>query len=322
LFLAVVTVAVALAAILLLRPQLLHWAPSASPASIEKPGHLFTDCARTPHRCGFPDATDTGVPAKTILKRVPGQVSSGLGWHYDPRGFVAVDGTGAVLSGLSLACGVSVTASRVTIRNVKIVAGGQGSMGIALRHTKDVTIEDSTIAGLNAGSGRLMVGIKDVYGDATGTRILRDDISLASTGVQIYQGLIQGDYIHQPGMLSSDHVNGVTTNGDTRPLVIRNNTIFDSFSQTDAIGLFQDFGVVANVTIDDNLLAGGGYAIYGGEGGKGQPSHIVVTGNRISSKFFRHGGYWGPAVDFDDHAPGDVWSGNVWDNTGRPVATP
>jgi hypothetical protein len=123
-------------------------------------------------------------------------------------------------------------------------------------------------------------------------------------------------------MVSTDHVNGITTNGDGQPLTIQNNTILNKFGQTDAIGLFQDFGVVANVTIDDNLLAGGGYAIYGGEGGKGQPSHIVVTGNRISSKFFRHGGYWGPAVDFDDHAPGDVWSGNVWDNTGRPVATP
>jgi hypothetical protein len=47
-----------------------------------------------------------------------------------------------------------------------------------------------------------------------------------------------------------------------------------------------------------------------------------VTGNRISTRFFKYGGYWGPAVDFNDRAPGDVWSGNVWDNTGRPVPVP
>ena len=327
LFLAVVTIAVILAAqkIPLLRPQLLHWGwPSGSPQGIHQVsrGSRSLTARRTPHRCGFPDATDTGVPAKTILKRVPGQVSSGPGWHYDPRGFVDVNGTGAVLSGLSLACGVSVTASRVTIRDVKIVTSGQSAMGVALRHVHDVTIEHSTIAGTNTGSGRLMVGVKDVYGDATGTRILANNIFQGSTGVQIYQGRIQGNYIHHLGMIPGDHVNGVTTNGDTRPLAIRHNTIFVSYAQTDAIGLFQDFGVVANVTIDDNLLAGGGYALYGGEGSKGRPSHIVVTGNRISTKFFRRGGYWGPAVDFAARAPGDAWSGNVWDSTGRPVPAP
>ena len=305
-----------------LRPGILADAPSPRTVSLDQPGRPVTGCARSPHRCGFPDATNTGVPAGVTLRKVPGQVSRGPGWYYDHRGFVAVVGTGAVLSGLSIPCGVSVTASHVTIRDVKIITGGQSAMGVALRHVRDVTIEHSTIAGTSTGSGRLMVGVKDVYGDASGTRVIDDDIFQASTGVQIYQGLIQGTYIHHLGMISGDHVNGVTTNGDTQPLVIRHNTIFDSFAQTDAIGLFQDFGVVANVTIDDNLLAGGGYSIYGGEGGKGRPSHIVVTGNRISTKFFPRGGYWGPAVDFDARAPGDTWSGNVWDSTGRPVPAP
>jgi hypothetical protein len=301
-------------------PELMQHEPSPRAASMDQRPLRY--CARSPHQCGFPDATNTGIPAGTTLRKVPGQVSRGRGWYYDHRGFVAVVGTGAVLSDLSIPCGVSVTASNVTIKDVKIVTGGQSAMGIALRHVQDVTIEHSTIAGTNTGSGRLMVGVKDVYGDARGTRILDNNISRSSTGVQIYQGLIQGNYIHHLGMISSDHVNGVTTNGNTRPLAIRHNTIFDSFAQTDAIGLFQDFGVVANVIIDDNLLGGGGYSIYGGMGGKGQPSHIVVRGNRISTRFFRHGGYWGPAIDFNDRAPGDVWSGNVWDNTGRPVAAP
>ena len=318
----VALVAAVLLIALFFRPGLLADPPSPQAVSLDQPGRPVTGCARSPHRCGFPGGTNTGVPAGITLRKVPGQVSRGPGWYYDHRGFVAVVGTGAVLSGLSIPCGVSVTASHVTIRDVKIVTSGQSAMGVALRHVHDVTIEHSTIAGTNTGSGRLMVGVKDVYGDATGTRILANNIFQASTGVQIYQGRIQGNYIHHLGMIPGDHVNGVTTNGDTQPLVIRHNTIFDSFAQTDAIGLFQDFGVVANVTIDDNLLAGGGYSIYGGEGSKGRPSHIVVTGNRISTKFFRHGGYWGPAVDFAARAPGDAWSGNVWDSTGRPVPAP
>ena len=280
------------------------------------------NCAAVPHQCGFPDSTNAGVPAGLRLRRVPGQISRGPGWHYDPRGFVVVSRPGAVLRDLYLPCTLSVTAAHVTIRDVRVVASGQNSIGIALENSDDVTVEDSTIEGTNTHSGRLMDGIKDVYGNVTGTRILNNNISRASTGVQIYQGLIQGNYIHRLGMVSTDHVNGLTTNGDTRPLAIRHNTIFVSYGQTDAIGLFQDFGVVANVTIDDNLLAGGGYTIYGGQGSKGQPSRIVITNNRISTRFFRLGGQWGPAAYFSTGAAGDVWAGNVWDGTGRRIPPP
>ena len=256
------------------------------------------------------------------LKKVPGQVSSGPGWYYNHLGFVVVDKPGAVLSGLYIPWIVNVTASHVTIKDVKVVATGQNAVGIGIENADDVTIEDSTISGINTGSGRLMDGIKDVYGDATGSRVLNNNIFQTCTGVQVYQGIIQGNYIHRLGRAFTDHVNGLTTNGDTHRLLIRHNTIFNPYGQTDAIGLFQDFGVVANVTIEDNLLAGGGYSIYGGEGSKGQASNIVIIQNRISTKFFRLGGQWGPVAYFNPHARGDAWSGNIWDDTGRPIPAP
>jgi hypothetical protein len=318
---AVVGLAVLTTAVFLVRSQMAHHVAFRGWPSAYQPARA-KDCAAAPHRCGFPDSTNTGVPARLRLRRVPGQISSGPGWHYDPRGFVVVSRPGAVLRDLYIPCTLSVTAPHVTVRDVRVVASGQNSIGVALENSDDVTVEDSTIEGSNPGSGRLMDGIKDVYGNVTGSRILNNNILQASTGIQIYQGLIQGNYIHHLGMVPTDHVNGLTTNGDTRPLVIRHNTIFDSYGQTDAIGLFQDFGVVANVTIDDNLLAGGGYTIYGGQGSKGQPSHIVITKNRISTRFFRLGGRWGPAAYFSARATGDVWAGNVWDGTGRRIPAP
>ena len=288
--------------------------PSAGPG-----GRLVRACADVPHRCGFPDATNTGVPPGTRLTKVPGQMVSGPGWTYDPHGAVVVNRAGVVLSGLDIQGQVSVTASHVTIRDVRVVTSGPDSMGISLRRANDVTIEHSTISGTNTGDGRLMVGVKDVYGDAAGTRVLDDNISRVSTGVQVYQGLIQGNYIHDLGRIPGDHINGVTTNGDTRPLMIQHNTIFNRFNQTDAIGLFQDFGVVANVTIDDNLLAGGGYTVYAGAGSKGIPANIRIIHNRISSKFFGQGGHWGPLAYFGAVGPGNVWSGNVWDSTGQLI---
>jgi hypothetical protein len=270
----------------------------------------------------YPNASTAGVPAGTQLTAVPGQATSGPGWSWKSAGYVQVTGDGAVLSNLSVAGNINVAASNVTIKDVKVVNSGADSMGISLRHTSNVTIENSTIAGSDASSGRLMVGVKDVYGDDTGTQVLDDNIYQTGTGVQIYQGLIQGNYIHDLGFIAGDHVNGVTTNGGTSQLTIEHNTILNPYNQTDAVGLFEDFGVVANVTIDNNLLGGGGYSIYGGNGSMGTPYNIKVTNNRFSTTVWPNGGLYGPVAYFNSSASGDVWSGNVWDSTGQTIPAP
>ena len=72
---------------------------------------------------------------------------------------------------------IDVAASNVTIRNTRIIATGE-RLGLALRHTANVTIQDSEIYSPDGDrSHRLMVGIKDIYGDSTGLQVLRNDIS-------------------------------------------------------------------------------------------------------------------------------------------------
>jgi hypothetical protein len=283
--------------------------------------HTATHCAAHPSACGFPDATNTGVPAGTHLKRVPSQVSSGKGWHYDPRGFVKVNGNGAVLSGLKITSNVTVTAANVTIKNSQISYRGESSMAISLRHARNVTIKHDTIRGANQGSGRLMVGVKDIYSDSTHTRVLNNDIYYAGTGVQLDQGLIQGNYIHAMGYIAGDHLNGTTSNSGTSQLTIAHNTILNHNTQTDAVSFFQDFGPQGNRVIDNNLLAGGGYTIYGG-GKAGRPAtNIRITNNVISTTYYPKGGRYGPVAYFSS-GNGNVWSGNTWDNTGQTIPSP
>ena len=117
-------------------------------------------------------------------------------------------------------------------------------------------------------------------------------------------------------------MNGVTSNGGSGQLDIVRNTILNSVSQTDAIGLFQDFGVEANRRIDSNLLAGGGYTLYAGSGTRGKSQNIVVTNNRFSSVYFQRSGYYGPAAAFDRDGGGNVWLRNFWDTNGSAVGTP
>jgi hypothetical protein len=288
------------------------------------PVHAPGGCAAVPHACGFPDATSTGVPRSLPLRRVPGQVSSGPGWRYDPRGWVQVYGNGAVLKGLRISCDVNVAAANVTITDDQIMVTGD-SFGVSLRHAHDATIEYSDIYSPHAGRGRLMVAVKDIFGNSTGTRVIGDNIWHAATGVQLESGLVADSYIHAPGYQPGDHVNGITSNGGRKgTLVIKHNTILIDHNQTDAIGLFEDFGIQANRDIVDNLLGGGGYTIYGGQKSGGLPTHnIHISGNQITRIFYPGGGYYGQITAFNPGGPGNTWSENVWsgDAAGRAAGT-
>ncbi|MEP6797342.1 MAG: hypothetical protein ABI890_04300, partial [Lapillicoccus sp.] len=232
---------------------------------------------------------------------------------------VVIDGAGTVFENKLTTSDVNVQADNVTIRNVRNTASGESLGGFALRHANNTLIEDVTIAPA-ASDPRLLVGIKDIYGDASETVIRRANLSGMSTGVQLDCGLLEDSYIHDLRMQSGDHVNGTTSNGGTSLLTIRHNTVFNSFSQTDAVSLFQDFGPQANRVIDNNLLAGGGYTIYAGAnvGKEGTATQIRVTNNRIARIFAPMGGTFGSVTAY---APGNgnELVGNIWDETGLPI---
>jgi hypothetical protein len=282
----------------------------------------LTNCAATPSSCGYPDATNTGVPAGTTLTSVPAQVSTGTGWHYNAAdGDVIVTGNGTTLSGLYIPYELLIEASNVTVKDVQVAASG--NFGIALAHTTGVTIENSTISGQDLTTGRVGSAIDDVYGDSTGMVINDNDISAFKTGIQISTGMVDGNYIHDPGYISGDHTNGFYVNGGTQPLTIEDNTIFDGLNQTDAINL--DDGTsgvpVANKTIENNFLAGGAYTIYGGTALSATTSNIVITGNRFGQLYYPGSGQYGPVAYFAPTGTGNVWSGNLWDTTGQTVAS-
>lgn len=281
-------------------------------------------CAWSPHVCGYPDATNTGPRPDVKLRNVPGDIRSGKGWHYDDRGFIAVTQDGAVVSGIESTHGLDITADNVTVRDSRFVVDGE-SFGIALRHTAGTTIRRVRISAPTAwGPQRLMVGIKDVYGDAKGTRISGSNISRTATGIQMDGGVIRDNYVHDLGFTGDDHVNGTTSNGSSgERLVLAHNTILNPHGQTDAISLFQDFGPQRNRRIIDNLLAGGGYSLYAGAnpGMESTATDIVIEGNRFSRILFDRGGSYGPVAAYST-ASGNAWSDNVWDESGATVHHP
>jgi hypothetical protein len=306
-----------------------------APTKVPVPGPKPTatkNCAKNPSSCGFPDGTNTGVPAGTKLTAVPGQATKGSGWHWDSRGWLVVDGKGAVLDHVSVTSGIVVIASNVTIKRSRVAVNTTGqtgndhsSAGIKVNNgAANTTITDTEIFGSGKGKQRLEAGIQCQY-DVFTCKVHKVDIWNIATGVQLNGGLVQDSFIHDFGFFDwgssssgADHLNGITSNADGG-LTVKHSTILNQFGQTDAVSLFQDFGRQANNVIDGNLFAGGGYCIYGGDGGKGATANIKVTNNRISRKFFASGGRWGWIAHFTKGKNGNVLSGNRWDETNAAV---
>jgi hypothetical protein len=300
-------------------------APMAAMASTQAKSAPLTNCTAVPSSCGFPDATNTGVPNGMTLKTVPGQVSSGTGWKYNATSQeVDVTGNNAVLSGLYIPYLVNITASNVTINDDQIANAGY--FGVSLRHTTGVTVENSTISGTNATTGEVGSAICDLYGDSTGMTIENDNISYFKTAVQISTGLVTGNYIHNPGYVSGDHTNGILDVGTSQALMISHNTILDNLGQTDAVSLDATGSgqpAVANKTVKNNLLGGGSYTIYGGDSDGNAISNIVIQGNVFSQAYYAKSGQYGPAAYFSQTlGTGNTWTGNTWDTTGQAIPAP
>jgi hypothetical protein len=282
------------------------------------------------HLCGFADTTNTGVPDGTALRRVPQDVSSGTGWSW-ANGEITVTGNGAVLDGLYVPGTVTVQASNVTIKNSRLEIGGDGSSwgnwGIALRHAPGTVIENNTISGVEKlGPRRLDNAIRDIYGDSEGFRVVGNEIYWASSCMNhvVAGGLVERNYCHDMGFntqTGADHTNGLQTEGSTGTLLtLRDNTILVDRDQTDAIMLSGWESQQRNRTLDHNLLAGGGWTLYGMGGANENAVGIRATGNHFSRIFYSGAGYWGPVAYWNSSGTGNVWSGNIWDDTGSAVA--
>ncbi|MEU8266256.1 DUF4082 domain-containing protein [Sphaerisporangium sp. NPDC049002] len=267
--------------------------PTKDPTPTAKP----TQTTTPPPTGGFPGASDTGVPSGTNLKQSKS---------------ITVTKDGTVIDGMEVSGEINVEADNVTIKNTRLAAS-PGDWGIIQRQGHSgLTVVDSEIFG--NGKDRTQFAILNQGGDLTVRRV---DIHTISNGILTEQGLVEDSYLHDPKYFSGDHTDMIMcTSGPPsgKTLVIRGNTVINTLEQTGAIALFQDFGVVRNVTVEGNFLAGGGYSLYGGAGSKGTSSNIKVINNVFSRDVWAKGGYNGPVAYWDKGAPGNEWKGNVWED--------
>jgi PKD domain-containing protein len=253
------------------------------------------NCLNDPHVCGYPDATNSGVPSGTALTSHAGET---------------VTTPGAVVKDESFTGELTVDASNVTVEDDQINQGVNVAPGLT-----GVTVEHSTCAGSNIQNcvfAKSKALVKDDYFTGCG-----ECINGAVT--------LEDSYLDVSAVIPEEHYEAVYYGGGEGALVIDHNTMFSpnhDQGETAVIFASVDFGNQTTLTIDDNLLAGGNFTIYGGGSGSGGQilGPVTVRGNRFSRKYDANGGYYGVASYFNDAVT--TWSGNVWDETLAPVEGP
>jgi hypothetical protein len=287
--------------------------PSPSPSPTATP---TTGCMPVPSACGYPDWTNTGVPAGTNLTVVNGD------WH--------ITGSGTY-SGKDVTGCVYVEASNVTIRASRI----RGNCWFSVRTTgingshPGLTIEDTEIV--------LASTLEGAYGiccsEYTLTRVWIHGSPAGNAGadcVYFANNVVVRDSFCEVGILpgnppgnpnaTSAHSDGMTSDGGDN-VILLHNTIRNPNQQTSAILVSTNTSLITNTKIRNGLYAGGGYSVYCGTDSGGVDPGTEFTGNRIARDwngsapgYYPNGGYFGPTT----HCAG-LGGGNTWDESGLPL---
>jgi hypothetical protein len=239
-----------------------------------------------------------------------------------PSGLITVTVAGLVIDARDITGCISVQANNVTIKRTRVRGGFCGTNQIQIvPGYSGILIEDTEVDGMNQNAFAAGIG-------GTGFTCLRCNVHNVGQGFNTgadYPTVIQDSYVHDLYTCCGSHNEDIYV-GDSYPatLTIRHNNLQNAAGQTSAISLFADFGPIQQVRVDNNLLNGGGYTLYGGSSCPKayctQTSSIVVTNNHFGRLFYANCGQYGPVTAFDPTRPGNVWSGNVWDDTGQPIA--
>jgi hypothetical protein len=236
-------------------------------------------------------------------------------------GSITITVAGTVIDARDVNGCISVQASNVTIKRTRVRGGLCGTNQIqVMPGLSGVLIEDTEVDGLSQNPFYAGIG-----GD--GFTCLRCNVHGVGQGFNTgadHATVIQDSYVHDLYAANGSHNEDIYV-GSASPstLTIRHNTLNNPYGQTSAISLFADFGPIQHVTIDHNMLNGGGYTLYGGSSCPKayctSTSYIVVTNNHWGRLYYANSGQYGPVTAFDSSRPGNVWSGNVWDSTGQPI---
>lgn len=234
---------------------------------------------------GFPDATNTGVPAGTALTNSSGQLN------------ITVAGT--VIDARNHSGNIVVNAPNVIIKRSRIRTAS--AFNVIQNNSTNLLIEDCEIDGINSNSQGFTSG---------NVTVRRCNIHNCENGLNVGgPTVVEDSFIHDLYSGGGAHSDGAQFNQGASNITFRHNTI--QGGNTSAIIMWDEGNPQnANVLIENNKLSGGAYTLYTAR--QGPVTNVRIRNNRfvVGSAAF---GYCNGAVVGTTVTE---WSGNVNDATG------
>lgn len=236
----------------------------------------------------------------------------------DTTGDVTLSTDGQTYSNMRIDGSLTVLACNVTIHNVEVDAGiaytGNNTPDVFPIWLKEpatcgVTLDHVSVITKSAPNVYVTNAIRVAYGGPA--TITYAKIIGTQLGITIGPGSISDSYIALGPTMRGDHNEDILETGGVSGLTIKHNTFLNPNLQTSALSLFTDFGANSNFVIDSNLLAGGGYTCYCGDGVTARASDIVVTNNVFWEKYYPTVGYYGSGRAYNN-AGGGQWTNNFF----------
>ena len=263
--------------------------------------------------CGWPASANTGPD----LSQCPGhRLVANAG---SLTRTIRVTAANTVISCENIQGMLDIEAPHVTVRD-SVIESNSGKLGEAANGTADIKVEDGASAiidhvRVNGDEGvhaciwhqgtSLVVNAVNCYGSNDGIFSWADHGYSPTTGDHF---VITNSYFHDfTDKTSNGHSDGYQTEGASDGL-IKHNTYQMTASADSAIALWDSLRDSRNIDVRDNLITGGGFAIYAedyypGDGGPGDPG--AVGGYSVSDIRFINN-------VFSTYAAGCVGSFGVW----------
>lgn len=280
--------------------------------------------------------TTTPSPTTSPTPIVAGQQPSAGGWPTTATtgargsltpatGDITVSADGQLYQNTRITGTLTVTGCDVTIRNVEVDTGerysGKATPDLFAIWNKaplncTTTLDHvSVLTGTSGPTPYTTEAVRDAYGSTQ--KITASKFIGQQLGVTVGGGdTLRDSYIELGPTMRGDHNEDVLDVGTTN-LVIEHNTLLNPNGQTSALSLFTEFGSNKNILVANNLLAGGGYTCYCGDGASdnaGKPARataVSFVNNVFWQRYFPQGGQYGPGRAYNP-AGGGRWTGNVY----------
>ncbi len=240
-------------------------------------------------------------------------------------GGVVFDNDNQVYSNLKVDGNIIVRGCNDTLRNIEVDAGEPftGNLttpdlfAIWLQVPPNCPTTIDRVSIITKGAPNIYVtnGIRVANGGPVS--ITNTRISGTQIGITTGPGTLQDNYVILGPTMRGDHNEDVLEDGTTG-LTINHNVLLNPNLQTSVLSLFTENGPNSNLLIENNLLAGGGFTAYAGDGIQdgngnpiGPPSNISFINNVFWRLYFPDAGFFAAGRDYNTNGGGQ-WTNNLY----------